>query len=936
MIQLRIRTEYSFGKTFAPIEKVIDRLKGLGTSHAAIVDGSTWGHVAWNNACIKAGIHPLFGVEIPICDEEEAPKSMWFLAKNQRGLSEMYRFNSKAYTQKVQTYKGSLPRLYRKDVMDMSDDIVVFAGSMLDGSFLKEVGAYIDLSPDSLVMTAKKRSIAEKNELKLVGISDNFYSDVHDKHVYQLATKSLGKSSPQHILGSLEYQDTALEIAEGCEGATIPVAPVLYVDGDLEKMCRDGIVKRGISWDDKYEARLNKELELILSKKFDSYFIIVSDMVKFAKTKMLVGPSRGSAAGSLVCYLTEITEIDPMRHGLFFERFITEDRTDLPDIDLDFPDIKRPLVFKYMADKYGIDNVAHIGTITKFKPKSALIHVAKQLGVPPSETAPVKAGMIVRRGADSRASACLKDTLETTDAGRILLDSYPQMIYSADLEDHASHTGVHAAGLIVCQDEITNYATVDDKDIAHIEKRAATQIGLLKIDVLGLRTLTVLEDSGIDVDWYKLSFDDSLVYDEIFNKRRFCGIFSFESDAMRSLCRQLTFKSLSDIDAATALVRPGPWGSGVTDIYIRRQDGEPYDVLHEKVADHMKDTYGVPVYQEQTLAIVREIGEFSWEDTHSVRAGISKSQGEEYFVPYLKQFIKGAKNKGLSEKDALKVWDTICTMGSWQMNKAHTRSYAVISYWTAWLKVHHPLAFAASSLRNSKGEEESILFLRELKREGINYVPFDLDKSRENWDVIDGTLYGGFTCLKGIGSITAKKLIKARDDGSLTKKQISSIKHAYNPYDNIFPFHTDYGDVYENPERYGIASKVYDISDIGYEGAVPHGQSRVFMGELLNKSQNDYNVDLKHVKRRKGVMLDGPTEYLNFRVRDDYAILGCRIRRYDFIKMGVTLMKLPNGTKLLIRAKFFNGIPWGFVTNWRILDEVVREATVESNKKASA
>lgn len=917
MIQLRIKTEYTFGQTFAPIGRVIERLKAMGVTAAGIVDlNSTWGHVPWFKACKAAGITPMLGVDLVVSDED-ATHRMWFLAKNRDGLSELYRLTSKAHQQPIVTRAGSLPRLYRNDVRRMSENIAKFAGDIADGEFLKEVGAIIDLNPSSRILNVKKKALAASTGLPVVETSDNAYAFEDDKEAFEFAARAGLKATPQHII-DIDDNPTAMMLAEACAGLELPTAPMIRAEGDLEAICRAGIKYRQMEdrWTPEYEERLNYELELIRSKDFESYFIIVADMVHYAKEHMLVGPSRGSAAGSLVCYLARITEIDPLPPKLYFERFIDVSRTDLPDIDLDFPDDKRQMVFEYMAEKYGASNVAHIGTISQFKPKSALIQVCKALNIPPAATSAVKVAMIERSSADSRANNCLQDTLETTEPGRQFIAAYPQAKAAMLLEGHASHTGVHAAGLLVCNDEITNYATVDQHGIAHLDKISAELLGLLKIDVLGLRTLGVLEDSGVGIDWYRLPFDDAATYD-VFNQGRLCGIFQFEGNALRAISKDIRFDSIIEIDAVTALARPGPFGGGVTDKYIKRKNGEPYTPIHPLVESHMQETYGLPVYQEQTLAIVREIGKFDWKETSTIRKAMSKRMGKEFFDTYWEKFKVGAMSQGIGEKEARATWETINAMGAWQMNKAHTFSYAVISYWTAYLKAHHPLEFAAANLRNAKDEDSAIELLREMVREGIEYVPFDLELSEINWSAKDGKLIGGFTALKGIGESKAAKLIEARNNGTLTQKQRDEIAKAENTFADIFPFNSKYGHLYDDPQGNGIASKVAKIIDIE---TVPHGEERVFLAELIHKNLRNQNEEIL-IKKRGGKIEKDPLEFLDVRLRDDTGMIGGRIGRWDFNKIGRELLEsVPVGAHLMIRAKFFNGIRYAFITKWRRID----------------
>jgi DNA polymerase III alpha subunit len=303
MIQLKVKTEYTFGQTFAPIDRLVARLKEQGCTAAGVVDlNSTWGHVPWFKACRAAGIKPLLGVDSVVADEDIAQR-MWFLAKNQAGLSELYGWTSKAHQQPIVTKAGSIPRLFRHDVRSMSDNIMKFAGDIVDAAFLQEVGAVLDVNPASRILSMRKKTLAEQTGLPLVATSDNAFAAPDDKQVFEFAARAGLKQTPQYLLDALEHQDVAQALADQIEDYELPTAPMVRAAGNLEQICRDGIVFRKMQdrWTQEYEDRLQYELELIRSKDFESYFIIVADMVHYAKQHMLVGPSRGSAAGSLVC-----------------------------------------------------------------------------------------------------------------------------------------------------------------------------------------------------------------------------------------------------------------------------------------------------------------------------------------------------------------------------------------------------------------------------------------------------------------------------------------------------------------------------------------------------------------------------------------------------------------------------------------------------------
>lgn len=923
MIHLKVRTEYSFGKTFAPIKKVIQRLKDINCTAAAIIDDDTWGHVKWYNECKKAGIIPLLGCTAVVTDEDDITPRMWFIAKNKDGLSELYQTISLSYHQKVPTNKGALPRLYTADIIRMSENIYKFAGDITDGEFLSKVNTlYIDISENgSHLINRIKHSVAAKYGLKEVGVWDNYYSYPEDKDILELMPFGGGSEKDLSIVDHLTInQDIAEDIAKSCEGLELPKAPMIHMSGDIEQLCREHIPERfPAGWTDEYEKRLIHELEEIKAKNFDSYFMLVQDMVRYAKKHMLVGPSRGSAAGSLVCYLLHITEIDPLPPKLYFERFIDKTRKDLPDIDLDFPDNKREMVIDYLKNKWGSEHVAHVGNIALFKPKSALIQVCKKLNISPIATAAVKIAIIERGDADARAHLCLLDTLEGTDAGKKFLKMYPEAKVAAELEGHAVRTGVHAAGILVCNEPINKYCVVDDLNIAHIDKRNIEQVNLLKMDILGLRTLTVLEDCRVpNIDWYHLPLNDPKAY-EIFNSGRLSGVFQFEGNALRSLASKLEFKSINEIDAITALARPGPFNTGISNKWIDRHNGKPYKSIHPLMAKLLKDSYELPLYQENTMAIVREIGNFSWSDTAFVRKSISKVMGKEVLAPLKGNFVKGAISNGVDEKTAVAIWDQINAMGAWQMNKAHTYSYATISYWTAWLKGNYPLQFAAATLRHAKDDDSAIELLREFCREGYEYTYFDPMISGEDWDVIDGRLIGGFKSLNGIGDVSAKKYIALRDKGELTDEMVNKLTAKESPFKDVFYISHHFNTYYLGIEK--VRGEVVRIADIT-EG-LPHNSERVFIGELIYKSQRDLNEDMLIKKRNGKVIPEGqPTKFLDVRIRDDSGMIGGRVSVPLYEKWGKPIVENINlGTYLLVRAKFFHGIRYAFITKWKILEE---------------
>jgi DNA polymerase III alpha subunit len=683
MIHLRVRTEFSFRAAFGPIDKILEVTEGP----IGICDRfGSWGHVAWDAKCKAAGRKPIFGVELAVCDDmklrtKQGTNFMSFLAKNNKGLRELYELVSLSTKAENHYYT---PRIDYSTLFDLSDDLIILSGAHpVWGSLPRRKNLFIELNPTS---AAKAQEFAKAKGYRTVATADNFYPRAQDRSVYEALAgrdKQL-RTSPMHLLSEAELRliwpdlDDALrtsqELAEECN-ATLPRASMVHASEgmpSLLELCEQAAPGRGIDLNNAvYRARLERELGLIHEKQFEDYFYLVWDLVRYAKTKMLVGPARGSSCGSLVCYLLSITEIDPIPYALLFERFIDVNRKDLPDIDIDFPDDRRELVFTYLKEKYGSENVARLGTIMRYKARSAIDTIAKELNVPAWEVTNVKNSIIERSSGDSRAGFCIFDTFKDLEVGRKLIEKYPQMLVAAEIEGHASGCGQHAAGICVTADPISNYCSVDNiKGSAMIDKIDAETLNLLKIDALGLRTLSVLQDCIDQVGWSREQLiayptGDKAAY-AILNDKKFAGIFQFEGSALQAICNQLVMEDFEDIASLTALARPGPLHSGGTTEFIKRRTGESAVVpLHPLIAHVTEKTYGVVIYQEDVMLIAREMGRLSWEDVSSLRKAMSKSYGKEYFDQYWLRFRVGANDQGIEEDDALRVWNQINTMGSW-------------------------------------------------------------------------------------------------------------------------------------------------------------------------------------------------------------------------------------------------------------------------------
>jgi DNA polymerase III alpha subunit len=892
--QLRLRSEYSFRAAFGSVESVAAAAKAAGASAAALVDThGTWGHVSWEKAAIDAGLEPLFGSEFVLNGLK-----YWALATD---LPAFYRFSSN-------------PPTSEEEIAERKEGLIIFAGSALT---LPAAIDCVDINPRSRMRTEHALKLARRIKRPVVITSDADYPTPSDRERFLAWDDSL-KMTPQHIL-TLEELRAALwyvpratfttavkctaQIAAEATGCRVRRAPLISVPGNLKTLVakgkKDRIARGHIkAWTPEYEARLQRELKLIHERKFDSYFLVVADMIRWAKDHMLVGPGRGSSAGSLVCYCLRITEIDPLVHNLVFERFIDVNRADLPDIDSDFNDTKRDDVFSYLSGKYGAENTARIGSINRLKPRSVLAHVGKKMGIPIGATFSVVNVLIEYSSGDSRYGKGLEDTLANTAPGKDFLEKYPEAAVMTELEEHASHTGVHAAGFIVSNEPVTEYCTVRD-GVAQIDKHDAEELNLLKMDVLGLRTLGVIEDSQCITAQalYDLPLNDPEVFN-VFNEHKFSCVFQFEGAAQRRVSMQIPVHEFQQIDHITALARPGPLGGGAANTYINRNAGrEQVEYKHPSMAHYLSDTQGVVLYQEQVMRIVKEIGNFSWEETSVIRKAMSGRKGKEYFDAQGEKFARGAKKNGIDAETARAIWDEIVSFGAWGMNKSHTVSYAVISYWCAFLKRYHGLEYAAACLRNAKDEEQTMELLRELHAEGTRYIPFDPDKSGVDWRVTNGILVGGLKNLVGVGPVkaanyAARMPLNAKDRAALAKCKIK--------FSDLTPAHTMWGEMYLDPVSHNVNGVIKQFAELqDFEEAV-------VICQLVRQERRDENEAVR--ANRRGSLKTGQTLFLDAFVVDDSVsqpvVLRIKAWQWDSIGEKMADRAVPKKDWFLVRGKW--------------------------------
>jgi len=534
----------------------------------------------------------------------------------------------------------------------------------------------------------------------------------------------------------------------------------------LKEMCEKSLVEMGLD-NETYKERLQEELQVIADKNFSSYFLVVSDMVGWAKeNKILVGPGRGSAAGSLVCYLLGITDVDPIKFDLLFFRFINPERNDFPDIDTDFMDSRRGEVKDYLKKKF--KHVASISTYTKFKDKGVVRDVARAFLIPLGE---------VNKALKSVETF---EEFETSSSTQEFRDKYPEVVkFASQLRGRIRSNGMHAAGVVVAKDDISKYVPIKtrkDPDnmvsgripVVAYDMEQTANLGLIKLDVLGLKTLSVINDTltAIEhmkkktVDLKSIKLDDSKVY-EMLSSGFTKGVFQAEATPYTNLLMKMGVSTFEDLAASNALVRPGAMNT-VGGSYIRRKKGEEMvTYAHPIMHDFTERTYGVIIYQEQVMQACVHLGGMSWADADKVRKIIGKKKDASEFDAYKDQFIQGA-SKHITSEDADKLWHDFEAHAGYSFNRSHAIAYSMLSYYTAWLKYYYPLEFMLAILKNEKDTDARTDYLLEAKRLGIKVLLPHINESELGFSIQGNSIRFGLSNIKYISDNIGSKIVALR------------------------------------------------------------------------------------------------------------------------------------------------------------------------------
>jgi len=534
---------------------------------------------------------------------------------------------------------------------------------------------------------------------------------------------------------------------------------------ELKKLALEGLEGRGLQGKQEYIDRLDEELTIINDKNFAPYFLVVRNMLNWAKKEdIMVGPGRGSSAGSLVCYTLGITDIDPIKHGLLFFRFINPERNDFPDIDTDIQDSRRDEVKDYLVRQYR--HVASIATFLQFKDKGIVRDVARCLSIPLLDVNKVlKTINTWDEYCSSRNAAWFRE-------------KYPEVeLYGAQLRGRIRGTGIHAAGVVTSKDPIFKYAPMETRSVTGSESRIpvvavdmqeAENIGLIKIDALGLKTLSVLKDT-LDIiqkrdkkkiNLLEIDMDDKNVY-QMLSDGYTKGVFQCEAAPYTNLLVKMNVKNLSELAASNALVRPGAMNTIGKDYIARKHGRQNISYTHSILKEFTEDTYGCILYQEQVMQTCVHLGGMSMSEADKVRKIIGKKKDAKEFDEFKDRFIKGA-SKYIAPNDALDLWHDFEAHAGYSFNKSHAVAYSTLSYWTAWLKYHYPLEFMFALLKNEKDKDARTEYLIEAKRMGISVKLPHINDSDMDFKIEGKGIRFGLSAIKFISDKIAERYIASR------------------------------------------------------------------------------------------------------------------------------------------------------------------------------
>ena len=846
-VHLHLHTEYSLLDGANPIAKTLDRVKELGMDACAITDhGVMYGVVDFYAEARKRGIHPVIGCEVYVCEDMEEKTSaareynhLILLCETQEGYRSLTRLVSEAWTRGFY-YKPrvdySLLRRHHEGLIALSACLSgEIPQALLEGreeTARQAVARYLDIfGRDNFFIEIQDHGLADERTVlpqlvrlaretgvALVATNDAHYlrredaeaqevlmciqtgKTLGDENRLRMSTRELYVKSPEEMAALFPQWPEALEntvaIARRCHVAfdfstvhlpRYPLEPGQTAEGLLRSLCAEGLARLYPKDDGAARERLEYELGIIIKMGYVDYFLIVWDFIRYAKEHgIMVGPGRGSGAGSITAYTLGITALDPLKYNLLFERFLNPERISMPDIDTDFCYERRQEVIDYVARRYGEDHVAQIITFGTMAAKAVIRDVGRVLGYPYAEVdavakmIPFSLDMTLDKALS--ISPELRRQYEENPRTRRLVDT------ARALEGMPRHASTHAAGVLITRRPVTDYVplqTNDDVVTTQFPMGTLEKLGLLKMDILGLRTLTVIRDTldmmrqmGVDMKPEEIPMDDKGVYDMICQGDT-DGVFQLESGGMRAFLANMKPDCFEDIIAAISLYRPGPMDS--IPRYIEgKHNPESIRYADERLRPILEVTYGCMVYQEQVMQIVRDLAGYSLGRSDLVRRAMAKkkkdvmAQEREYFIHGMVEdgrvIVPGAVRNGVPEDVAARIFDEMTAFASYAFNKPHAACYAVVAVQTGWLKLHYPAQFMAALMNSVTGSAEKIAqYIQYCRKHGIAVLPPDVNRSGRKFSVeFDAAtrrpaIRFGLGAVKGAGAAALDAIVRERE-----------------------------------------------------------------------------------------------------------------------------------------------------------------------------
>lgn len=839
-VHLHVHSEYSLLDGAARVKELVRKAGELGMPALAITDhGSMYGAIDFYKAAREAGIKPIIGCEVYVASRTRNHREplhdnfqyhLVLLARSEKGYQNLVKLVSKGFLEGFY-YK---PRVDRELLEEFTDGIIALSGCMAGeipslilkdrmedarqvaryyASLFGKDNFYLELQDHRLPGQDKINrglaELAEQEGVPLVATNDVHYirkedAAIHDVLLCIQTGKSVNDEKRLRFESSEFYFKTGpemealfsnyplalentIKIAQRCQleidlgGIHIPLYPLppeaSTEAGYLRELCEKGMEERYPEIETGLKERLDYELTIIEQMGYSGYFLIVWDFVRYAREKkILVGPGRGSAAGSLVAYCLRITDIDPLRYGLLFERFLNPERVSMPDIDIDFNDEKRDEVIDYVVRKYGSDKVAQVITFGTMAARGAIRDVGRATGLTYGEVdriakmIPFEPGMSIEKALGQNQD--LREACES-EQYRQLLD------ISRALEGLPRHTSTHAAGVVIARDPLINYVplqkTSEGTMVTQFPMGTLEELGLLKMDFLGLKTLGVMEETlnliartqKKDLQLEQIPLDDSPTY-RLLSRGETAGVFQLESSGMKNVLRDLQPYKLEDIIAVVALYRPGPMEQ--IPVFINSKHGRvKTEYLHPALESILAETYGVIVYQEQIMQIAADMAGFSLGQADLLRRAIGKKK-KEILDQQEALFVEGCHKNNYDRKLAREIYRLILKFASYGFNKSHAAAYAMIAYQTAYLKANYSVEFMAALLTGSMSNSGKVaLYIFDSRQQGIEVLPPDVNESFTNFSVVgDKQIRFGLAAVKNVGLGAIESIISNREKSPYT------------------------------------------------------------------------------------------------------------------------------------------------------------------------